>query len=142
MAGFTLFGPTHQLLAASLRLRSARHELLTANIANADTPGYQPRDLEFSSVLQGLAHSDEKSVNVQRGQLVLVGTHPSHLHTPGSGASLAAAEAGEGKLDRNRVDIDHEIAQLSENALLHETSVTLLSRTLGGLRYAISEGRG
>lgn len=142
MAGFTLFGPTHQLLAASLRLRSARHELLTANIANADTPGYQPRDLEFSGVLQGLAHSDEKSVNVQGGQLVLVGTQPSHLHTPGSGASLAAAEAGEGKLDRNQVDIDHEIAQLSENALLHETSVTLLSRTLGGLRYAISEGRG
>jgi flagellar basal body rod protein FlgB len=49
---------------------------------------------------------------------------------------------GEGKLDQNRVDIDREITQVAENVLLHETTVTLLSRKLGGLRYAISEGRG
>jgi flagellar basal body rod protein FlgB len=39
------------------------------------------------------------------------------------------------------VDLDYEMTQLAENALLHETSTTLLSRTLGSLRYAISEGK-
>jgi flagellar basal body rod protein FlgB len=48
---------------------------------------------------------------------------------------------GEEKIDRNRVDLDREIGLLIENSLLHEASLTLLSRKLGGLRYAIGEGR-
>jgi flagellar basal-body rod protein FlgB len=142
MAGFTLFGPTQQLLAASMRLRAARHELLTANIANIDTPGYRPRDLEFAGVLQDLAHPEERSPGVQGGKLEMVSTHPLHLPLSGSDPSPSEGAEGEVKLDRNGVDLDHQIAQLSENALLHETSLTLFSRTLGGLRYAISEGRG
>jgi flagellar basal-body rod protein FlgB len=138
MAGFTLFGPTHQLLTTSMRLRAARHELLSANIANADTPGYRPRDLEFSGVLQALAHPEGQS----GGSVELVTTQPSHLRPSARCLVVSEGEEGEGKLDRNRVDVDHEAAQLAENALLHETSLTLLSRTLGGLRYAISEGRG
>ncbi|MBI3301539.1 MAG: flagellar basal body rod protein FlgB [Deltaproteobacteria bacterium] len=142
MAGFILFGPTQQLLATAMRLRAVRHELLTANIANADTPEYRPRDLHFAEVLQALAHPEGQPAGTQEGRLMLVSTHPLHLHPALGSASLVAGEAGEGKLDRNRVDLDHEIAQLSENVLLHETSLTLLSRTLGGLRYAISEGKG
>lgn len=142
MAGLTLFGPTQMLLSTSMRLRAMRHEILTANIANADTPDYHPRDLKFAGVLQALARAQGQSSGMQNGRLLLVTSHPWHLR-PGMRDSLVTEEMeGEGKLDQNRVDIDYEMTQVAENALLHEASVTLLSRTLGGLRYAISEGRG
>ena len=52
MAGLRLFDTTHRLLELSLRGRAARHEVLSANIANADTPGYRPRDLDFNAAMR------------------------------------------------------------------------------------------
>jgi flagellar basal-body rod protein FlgB len=142
MAGFTLFGSTHTLLTTAMRLRAMRHEILAANVANADTPDYRPRDLQFSGVLQALARRQASSSGMQDGRLLLATSHPGHLRPGGQNAVVTEEVEGEGKLDQNRVDIDQEMTQLAENALLQETSVTLLSRKLGGLRYAISEGRG
>jgi flagellar basal-body rod protein FlgB len=116
--------------------------VLTANIANADTPDYHPRDLKFDGVLQAISHVGERTSGVQNGRLRLVSSHPWHLRPDVQNAVLTEEETGEGKLDHNRVDIDREMTQLAENALLHEASVTLLSRKFSGLRYAISEGRG
>jgi len=142
MAGLTLFGPTQMLLSTAMRLRAMRHEVLAANIANADTPDYHPRDLKFAGVLQTLAHAQSQSSGMRNGKLLLVESHPWHLR-PGVNDALVTEEMeGEGKLDQNQVDIDYEMTQVAENALLHEASVTLLSRKMGGLRYAISEGRG
>lgn len=141
MAGFTLFGLTHHLLTASMRLRGARHELLTANIANADTPGYRPRDIDFAAVMGELAHPQGLSTGNPEG-----GTGFSVLGTfdfPHAGLQPSSISLGEGedKLDRNSVDIDRQISVLTENSLLYEASLTLLTRTLAGLRYAIGEGR-
>jgi flagellar basal body rod protein FlgB len=77
---------------------------------------------------------------MQDGRLLLVASHLGHIR-PGV-QNAVVTEEGEGKLDQNRVDIDQEMTKLAENALLQEANVTLLSRKLGGLRYAISEGRG
>lgn len=142
MSGFDLFSSTQQLLSASLHLRSARHSLLTANIANADTPGYRPRDIDFAHVLQNVAH-EGKGLLAPGGGLTLVSTHPLHQQAPGGLLLESPAETGEGTeaLDRNQVDLDGEVTRLVENTLHHEASLTLLSRTLGNLRYAISEGR-
>lgn len=142
MAGFTLFSPTHTLLSTAMRLRAMRHEVLAANIANADTPDYRPRDLQFSGVLQALVQSPAPSSGVQDGHLLLATSHPGHIQPGMRNAVVTEEVEGEGKLDQNQVDIDREMTQLAENALLQEASVTLLSRKLGGLRYAISEGRG
>jgi flagellar basal-body rod protein FlgB len=142
MAGLTLFSPTHTLLTTAMRLRAMRHEVLAANVANADTPDYHPRDLQFAGVLQALARRHASSSGMQDGRLLLVASHSGHIRPGVRDAVLTEEKGGEGKLDQNRVDIDQEMTQLAENALLQETSVTLLSRKLGGLRYAISEGRG
>lgn len=142
MAGFKLFGPTQTLLTTSMQLRAARHEVLAANIANADTPNYHPRDLKFAGVLQALSRVTSPSSGVQDGRLMLVSTNPWHLRPGVKNALVTEEDEGEGKLDQNRVDLDREMTQFAENALLHETSVTLLSRMLGGLRYAIGEGKG
>jgi flagellar basal-body rod protein FlgB len=137
MAGFTLFGPTHHLLTASVRLRVIRHELLTANIANADTPGYRPRDLDFAGVLRALVLDQRGRGGGEFGKWDTEKLTLTSRHSHG----LAQEREGEGRLDGNRVDLDRELALLVENTLLHEASLTLLSRTLGGLRYAISEGK-
>ena len=142
MAGLRLFSPTHMLLTTAMRLRAIRHEVLAANIANADTPDYRPRDLQFSGVLQALARIQTPPSGMQNGRLLLVSSHPGHLQPGARNTMVTEEEEGEGKLDQNRVDIDREMTQVAENGLLHETTVTLLSRKLGGLRYAISEGRG
>jgi len=48
---------------------------------------------------------------------------------------------GEDRLDGNGVSLDQQLALLNENALSYEASLTLFSRTLASLRYAIGEGR-
>ena len=150
MAAFTLFGTNHQLLARSMQLRAARHEVLTANIANAETPGYAARDFEFSDILAGLVRPQggqdgqdggNHAPDMHGGRILLAATHPQHVSSSGGGMTPTTERQAEGKLDENGVDLDYEVAQMTENALLHETSMTLLSKLFAGLRYAISEGR-
>ncbi len=140
MAGFTLFGPTHHLLALSMRLRGARHELLSANIANADTPGYQPRDIDFDAVLRSLTQP-EPSGPQSEGRIQLIAAQPIYLPLTNGGVASANGHPGEERLDGNAVSLDRQMAMLTENALLYETSLTLLSRQLAALRYVIGEGR-
>ena len=52
MAALNLFNFTHHLLERSMRVRAARHEILSANIANADTPGFRPKDVDFKSLMK------------------------------------------------------------------------------------------
>jgi len=138
MAGFQLFNFTHQLLELSTRVRSARHEVLSANIANADTPGYRPKDLDFQSVMQSAVESNTDAIArgseaLPRGPLdvrsmVYEPEYPDNRH-------------GEDRLDKNSVSIDRQMSLLTENSLAYEASLTLLSRALAGLRYVIGEGR-
>ncbi|HTM10394.1 MAG TPA: flagellar basal body rod protein FlgB [Verrucomicrobiae bacterium] len=140
MAGFTLFGATQQLLSLSMRLRSMRHELLAGNIANADTPGYRARDLDFSAALKALVAPEKGGRVGPDARLQLIAARPSDDSMPVEDALVQVQEV-EGKLDGNSVDLDRQIATLVENSLSYETSLTLLGRTLANLRYAISEGK-
>ena len=140
MAGFKLFNFTHQLLELSVRVRAARHEVLNTNIANADTPGYRPRDLDFKSVMQAAAATDEAA---DRGasRIDEIAKTPLDLQSMSYEPEYPDNRHGEDRLDGNAVGLDRQMALLTENALAHEASLTLLSRTLAGLRYAIGEGR-
>jgi flagellar basal-body rod protein FlgB len=143
MIGLKLFNFTQQLLELSLRVRSARHEILSANVANADTPGYRPRELDFKTVMQTAAGSgaEDPAAPTARRDLdpkLAADLLPSMIYEVES----PAHGHGEDRLDGNAVSLDRQMALLTENALAHETSLTLLSRTLAGLRYVIGEGRG
>lgn len=137
MAGFTLFGATQQLLSLSMRLRSMRHEVLAGNIANADTPGYRAKDLDFSAALKA-AVAPELQAGAD-ARLQLIAARPAQAAPLPE--SLIREQDTEGKFDDNSVDLDRQIASLVENSLSYETSLTLLGRTLANLRYAISEGK-
>lgn len=141
MAGLKLFGFTHQLLELSLRTRAARHEILSANIANADTPGYRPRDLDFNSVMRAAveSHSLGSGALAQRddGAQAARQAIQSAIYEP----EYPDRRHGEDRMDGNAVSLDRQMALMTENSLAYETTLTLLSRALAGLRYAIGEGR-
>lgn len=132
-----LFDRTVSLLSKVLDLRSARHEILAANVANADTPGYVAVDLVFEEELRKAAPS-------QRGTGVTK-THPKHFpQVVSPGALPGRIEPSETITmgnDRNTVNVEQEMVKLAENSLVYEASVQMLIKKLRGLKEAIREGR-
>ncbi|HEY7164398.1 MAG TPA: flagellar basal body rod protein FlgB [Candidatus Binatia bacterium] len=141
MGPFSLFNFTEQLLELSLRMRGARHEVLSSNIANADTPGYRARDVDFRSIMQDAAEMDDTSKGTREERLGALLSTPPDLQNATYEIAAPFGGGGEDRLDGNSVSLDQQIGLLNENALGYEASLTLLSRMLASLRYAISEGK-
>lgn len=92
----------------ALKLRSTRQEVLSSNIANADTPGFKARDFDFASALKTALNS------------------PSSDHVA-SAVQLQYRAATQDSIDGNTVDMDVERSQFASNALHYETDLTLLT---------------
>ncbi len=108
-----LFDETTSLLVRVLDLREARQQLITANIANEETPGYRARDLVFTEALAA-ALRGQPGANVRA-------THVPHFGVPGDSLShvrgrIVELPAGELPLDGNSVNLELEMAKLADNA--------------------------
>jgi flagellar basal-body rod protein FlgB len=105
----------------ALSLRAARQELLASNIANADTPNYKAKDIDFASALQG-------AMAGRSGSLSMATTSPRHIEGAAAGGGLLAGQVKyrnviQPSADGNTVDMDVERAQFADNALRYEASV-------------------
>ena len=140
MAAFELFNFAQQLVELSLRLRGARHEILSGNVANAETPGYRPRDIDFESIMRDAAQMHDDPTGTREQKIARMLAEPGDFKTAADQPELLD-KYGEERLDGNSVGLDRQMALLNENALSYEASLTLLTRTLANLRYAIGEGR-
>lgn len=126
-------GPLDKALGVSpqaLALRSKRMEVLSANIANASTPGYKARDIDFAGVMK--AAQGEQS-GLQR-------THSDHFST--SGTSAADAQMmyrmpSQVSMDGNTVETHREHAAFMDNAVRYQASLNFLDGRLASLRLAI-----
>lgn len=121
----------------TLSLRAQRQELLASNIANADTPNYKARDIDFSNALQNALASKGAG-----GPLAT--TAPRHLpRVAATGDVLANGTPvlyrGEvqGSVDGNTVDMDVERNQFADNALRYEAGITMINHQIKGLLAAI-----
>ena len=141
MSSFSLFSFTQHLLELSMRVRGARHEILSSNIANSDTPGYRARDIDFRAIMQDAAEMDDSSKASREQKLETMMRAPLELQNATYEIGAPYGGGGEDRLDGNSVSLDQQIGLLNENALSYEASLTLLSRTLAKLRYVISEGK-
>jgi flagellar basal-body rod protein FlgB len=119
----------------ALSLRAQRQQLLASNIANADTPNFKARDIDFRQALQG-AMSAAGSAPAP-----LVTTSAAHL-SQGKGATVLAGpllyrSVVQGSVDGNTVDMDVERNQFTDNAIRYEASLTAVSAQIKGLLSVI-----
>jgi flagellar basal-body rod protein FlgB len=110
-----LFDTTQLALERAISGASTRQEALAANIANADTPGYRTRDIDFANEFRSL----------------LPGERPEAIEVSGL----------EIKHDGNNVSLDREARLLAENALRFNLAGNLIKGELRMVRSAIQEGR-
>jgi flagellar basal-body rod protein FlgB len=120
------------LSEASLLLRGERAGVLAANIANADTPNYKARDLDFAAVL-----------GAQPGgaPLPMAATQPAHLDL-----SQEALTAGvlkyripfQPSLDGNTVEAPVEQASFAQNAVRYQASLMFINRRIASIEAALT----
>lgn len=119
----------------ALKIRDQRQQVLASNIANADTPHYKARDLDFKSALQGALKGAAAP-----GGVALTMSAPGHLSgNPGSAleASLMYRTPAQGSVDGNTVDMDAERAAFADNSVRYEFNLNRISQQLSGLMTAI-----
>ena len=122
--------------ADALKIRSQRTEVLARNLANADTPGYQARDLDFKAALAQATASTEAPVALKT-------THANQIATAidASGetsANLKYRVPMAPALDGNTVDVQMEQANFAENSVRFQATLTFLNARFRGLMTAIT----
>ena len=115
-------------LGAALSFHRERHMVLAGNIANLDTPGYRPLDLERKPA------ADSASLAI---------TNPNQIDSGGeTGDYITTFDAG-GNLsspDGNAVSLEREMAKIDANRTRYSTSAELVSRRIALLRYCAGDG--
>ena len=137
-----IFGTTIQLLGKSIDLRAKNQNLISSNIANAETPEYVPRSLSFEDELQGAIKSGGGGVRPSPMP------HPRHIPLKGANGNLAAVSGvvtetpakTPGK-DGNAVERENEMSRLLENQVMFNANVQMIAKKVEGLKTAIREGR-
>ena len=115
-----------QFNEAALSLRSQRQQVLASNIANADTPNYKARDLDFNSALAG-AMNGASPTSAAAG-------------TPAAPTLLYRAPV-QGAVDGNTVDMDVERNQFADNAIRYEAGITMINAQIRNMMAAIQGGQ-
>lgn len=125
-----LFDSTIDVLNRSLDLHMLRHAVIADNIANAETPGFKARRVDFEA---------ELARAVEAGEQGLAGM--------GAGRNLASVEPvvseeihSEMGQDLNTVDMDREMAAMTKNEVQYNAATQAISKKFALLRYAITEG--
>jgi len=139
-----IFDATLTTLERALDVRLARQTVLAGDVANADTPGYQPRDLDFAAAMAaaspGPARPPALEGTLRAGDVAL---SAAGALTPAAPEQFIAAVPGAGAgLDGNAVDLDRALVAASENALQYGAAAKAAGKKLAILRYAANDGQG
>ena len=131
-----IFNTTIRLLEKNLDLRARNQNLISANLANAETPGFIPKTLTFEGELKDALKS--------RGGDSASDTHPLHIPLKGRSAGLdrvqgTVLEEPDGSVghDGNGVELETEMGRLAENQILYNATIQLAVKKFEGLKMAI-----
>ena len=133
-----IFDRTIGLLQRSLDLRMQNQQVISANLANLDTPGYRAVHLEFEDGLKrALGNGDPGGIKT---------TSPRHLPGGGEGfdqvqAKVVRVADTSGIGDHNGVNLDNEMIDMAQNQMLYEAATQIVGKKLALLRYVIQEGK-
>lgn len=120
--GAELFDSLYGGLEKVLDLRQQQHSLTTANLANADTPGFKARVIPFDGLLQDVVNGESEALR-------------------GDDPEVQELEAPPWAEDGNSVTLERETARLNENLLLFNGVSRGMSRRFGLLKYAAGNGK-
>lgn len=120
----------------ALNLSAKRQEILAANIANADTPGFQARDLDFSSELKKVMERGRPETNGVALALT------SSRHIPAQATSTASTDLlyripDQPSLDGNTVDMDRERTQFADNGVKYQMGLTVLGGQIKSMQSVL-----
>ena len=116
--------------AQALQVRSKRSEILASNLANADTPGYKARDIDFKQIL---SQAEQSSVRIYA-------TNQRHIQPDNdlvSPLEMLYRTPMQPSLDGNTVDTEQEHVAFTANAMEYQVSLRFLNDKISGLRKAI-----
>ena len=111
-----IFGISPQVLS----IRSQRSEMIAANLANVDTPGYKARDIDFSQALASVAP----------GNTALKTTDNQHLGAQADQLYVRYRMPSQPSMDGNTVEAQQEHAAFMDNAIRYEASLNFLDRRI------------
>jgi len=143
-----LFDGTLDTLSKALDVRLQRHGVLAGNVANANTPGFAPREVDFAAAMaaapggQAAGGLAQASAPAHEGFLSTgapaapppIGALPAALLT---NSSTVTANG----LDGNKVDVDRTMVEIATNALQYAAASRAAGKKLGMLRYVASDGQ-
>jgi flagellar basal-body rod protein FlgB len=148
-----IFDQTFRNLERALDIRMARQGVLAGNLANVDTPGFVPRDIDFAAAMRAADPSSTGSGAAAGAGRPGPGDLPLDLIAltwpsvpggpglPGGRASpLSDGPAAAPGLDGNAVDADRSLVALSENAIHYGAAAKAIAKKLAILRYVASDG--
>lgn len=131
-----LFDKTTDALASSIAMRNLRQAVTQSNIANADTPGFHAKKVDFEDALARALDMDGKSsLSTSHGDHFAVGGQPTV--TPGVYENPDVSVNNDG----NTVDMEREMAALAENTIVNKAAMQLINKKMAAMKYAISETR-
>ncbi len=118
--------------ARALGVASQRLQLLADNLANADTPNYKARDLDFKAALNSAG--EQVPMAATRSRHISVGGNPNR-------AEVLYRMPDQPSQDGNTVDSQKESAAVAETAVRYQATLTFLNSRIRGIRLALTGGR-
>jgi flagellar basal-body rod protein FlgB len=115
----------------ALKIRDYRSELLAANLANADTPGYKARDIDFEQMLKEETTSNQQTI---------ASTHARHFAADSrvvASTDVAYRIPEQASLDGNTVNTEREQVEFSSNTLRYQASLEFVNSKISGLLRVI-----
>jgi flagellar basal-body rod protein FlgB len=122
----------------ALQLRSERQRLIASNIANADTPGYVARDMDFAKTLRAATGALPTASALAAPAAGHIGSAAASLAGGHVGSELLYATAAQTNLDRNTVDMDRERASFADNAIQYEATLRFINSNVRTTLSAIT----
>jgi flagellar basal-body rod protein FlgB len=131
-----IFDSTIAGLNAVMNFRLLNQNVIASNIANADTPGYHAKKVEFESALRdALGVSDKLQLETSDPEHFVSQNYPAHLDP-----FIYDNPEGKPNLDGNTVDRAQEMVAMAENEANYNAATEMVRRKIALLKYAISEG--
>jgi flagellar basal-body rod protein FlgB len=127
-----IFDKTMGALNKSIDLRLNRQNIINSNIANAETPNYKAKVVDFEDALAKAIATDERFAKAAPGSVSnqINAVKPNVYDNPDINITN----------DGNTVDMEKEMAALAENTVLYKAAVQLINKKLAQMKYAVTEG--